>query len=1769
MSETTSLPVQRETPPALPRRSRLNRRNLHGLLLALVLIVAALLRFNDLNWDQSQHFHPDERHVKNVLSMVQLPDSIGQYFDSGRSPLNPYNVPQSWVYGTLPLFFHRLLAEFLDKGCGPAANPVAQLLGYFILGITNDPNLRAAGCMPGFFTSYDLLSIGSRFVSALADLLTVFIVYLLGRRLFGWRVGLLAAAFSALCVLQIQHAHFAVVESITTLSVTLCLYFCARIVMPNLPASEARSNTRLWLNAALAGAFSGLAVASKISVWPTAVLIVIAIVVALVRDRRTTMSAVLSAGAAVLIAGVFSFAGLRVTQPYGFVGSSDIEWKYTIRDCGNMPSPQQQEICLRTFPLPDTAINIIEKLPPIVRTLVVPSSRWVAELRAAAGQSTGQEDPPWGWQWANRLPVIFPLVNILFYGLGLPLGITALIGAFFALRQWLRGRRWWAYTIPVLWTFGFFLYQGTQFVKSIRYQLPIYPMLCVLAAVLLVALWRNGWRWQGEFASRNIASRIKAWTARFALPVVLIGTLVWTLGFMRIYDGEMARVEASRWIYGNVPTAVTMQWQAGGQQRQLQLPIPDVTLRTNEMARGGLFRLDSKNDGVVAPAQNVTIRLNHVQGEGDVLARIFEYESGNTLQGVTRTVNAGDAAFVFDQVTLKPDTDYVIEFSLLQGDAVTARTSVIANQHFDESGPVRVGGRDGFGSYYRGLASTTDGTMQVYNEDTPAKLDMFLNGLDESDYLILYSNRHYGSVARLPWRFPLTNAYYTALMGGELGFELAADFSRFPQIGPFVFNDQEMPQALLRSANTQGTPPAIEVPYPTAEEAFSIYDHPRVLIFRKTPAYSRDLAQRILGVVDTSRIIRQTAFEASNTPSGLLLDQKTWAAQQAGGTWSELFPRNSPLNQSPLLAVIALVALVYVLGTAAFMLMALSTRKRDGTSALADGGYAFSKMLGLLLVAFIAWWLGSARVLPFTPAALWGIIAGLAIFAAIIGHLNRDYILALIKTRWKVMLVGEIVFLVAFVIFLLIRAGNPDLWHPFFGGEKPMDLAFFNTVLKSTWFPPQDPWFAGGAINYYYFGFVIVAAPVKALGIDPTVAYNIVIPLLFALTGLGAFGLGASFYASRISEKVSRWESEKVGESAADSDAPNLPFSPSHFLPFSVKRAAIAGVIAAIFVIGVGNGDQIRVVSPAFQDLGGVNAGTPPVFAFINGVAKWLAGAQLPLPVWYAYWNPTRPSPEVMIAEFPQFTFLYADLHAHMMAMPLALLALAFALAYAGGARRWHAILLGAIATGMLWPTNTWDYPPYMLLGVAGLALGAIAGFDVFARGRAKESASGDAHYTDTNDVVEEQGAIADESTSGDAHYTTDQISVFAVRSVVKAVLKAVPAMIAFVVLTRLAIVPYLAHYGSAYNSIDPWRGDRTQINTFITIYGLFLIPLIGHALLALFSPHNDERRLSRIALIPGLAGGVLLLLFKVPIALVAAPMALLALAAAFARRTTTQTRLMWLMTAGAWVLTIFVELFVLRGDIERMNTVFKFYLQAWMMLGIASAVALVWVFETFAERRAETQSAKRKTQNIVRAAFITVLAIAFFLAALYPAFAVPAKVNDRFVATAPRGLDGMAYMQQAICDGARCTGRDGTSFPLKDDYDAIKWMQDNVKGSPTIMEGNTSGQQYTWSNRYSIYTGLPAVLGWQWHMRQQRGALDERAIYDRDADITAFYETADADFARTFLERYDVSYVVLGPLEKAYYAGLYAPKFDALVENGTLRVAYQNAGVTLFERIR
>jgi hypothetical protein len=155
--------------------------------------------------------------------------------------------------------------------------------------------------------------------------------------------------------------------------------------------------------------------------------------------------------------------------------------------------------------------------------------------------------------------------------------------------------------------------------------------------------------------------------------------------------------------------------------------------------------------------------------------------------------------------------------------------------------------------------------MQNYNEDTPEKREQLFAWLDQADYIFLASNRLYASISRLPTRYPLTTAYYRALFAGQLGFELAADFTSRPALWPFQFPDQEIPYPLMEAEYVRQREP-IKIHLPPAEEAFSVYDHPRVLIFRKTSAYSRQRVEQILGQVDLSQAqIGLKPIEASPT----------------------------------------------------------------------------------------------------------------------------------------------------------------------------------------------------------------------------------------------------------------------------------------------------------------------------------------------------------------------------------------------------------------------------------------------------------------------------------------------------------------------------------------------------------------------------------------------------------------------------------------------------------------------------------------------------------------------------------------------------------------------------------------------------------------------------------------------------------------------------------------------------------------------------------------
>jgi uncharacterized membrane protein len=149
-----------------------------------------------------------------------------------------------------------------------------------------------------------------------------------------------------------------------------------------------------------------------------------------------------------------------------------------------------------------------------------------------------------------------------------------------------------------------------------------------------------------------------------------------------------------------------------------------------------------------------------------------------------------------------------------------------------------------------------------------------------------------------------------------------------------------------------------------------------------------------------------------------------------------------------------------------------------------------------------------------------------------------------------------------------------------------------------------------------------------------------------------------------------------------------------------------------------------------------------------------------------------------------------------------------------------------------------------------------------------------------------------------------------------------------------------------------------------------------------------------------------------------------------------------------------------------------------------------------------------------------------------------------------------MAFMEYAHYDDF------GQRLDLSEDYRAIRWMQDNVSGSPVIVEANCP--EYRWCTRFTIYTGLPGVVGWNWHQRQQR-VFTSLQVQDRVDEVTEFYNGIDPSLARDFLNKYDVKYIIVGQLERAAYTPEGIAKFEQ-GEGRNWREVYRDGQTVIYE---
>src|SRR5258707_1926100 len=301
------------------------------------------------------------------------------------------------------------------------------------------------------------------------------------------------------------------------------------------------------------------------------------------------------------------------------------------------------------------------------------------------------------------------------------------------------------------------------------------------------------------------------------------------------------------------------------------------------------------------------------------------------------------------------------------------------------------------------------------------------------------------------------------------------------------------------------------------------------------------------------------------------------------------------------------------------------------------------------------------------------------------------------------MVATEVLFTVLFIAWATVRALNPSL----VATEKPMEMAFLSGIRRSATFPPHDPWMSGYAISYYHFGYIIMGMLGNMSGVSNGVAFNLALPLLFALTGTGAFGIAYDLVVSHL-------QSRQIENSASGSPSPNFQ-SGSGGEVNAIRhypQALGVGVLAAVFAVIMGNLGTAAVEIPyqtctapaaylRFMNLEERDAypaaqtgDTPCSTSNSADPARWNYWW------WFRYSRVVRdlnlngsPISIQPITEMPIFSFVLSDMHPHVLALPFAMLAMALGLNLAlrkRGLHPWEVVLYAVFVGGMVF-LNSWD----------------------------------------------------------------------------------------------------------------------------------------------------------------------------------------------------------------------------------------------------------------------------------------------------------------------------------------------------------------------------------------------------------------------------------------------------------------------------------------------
>lgn len=781
--------------------------------------------------------------------------------------------------------------------------------------------------------------------------------------------------------------------------------------------------------------------------------------------------------------------------------------------------------------------------------------------------------------------------------------------------------------------------------------------------------------------------------------------------------------------------------------------------------------------------------------------------------------------------------------------------------------------------------------------------------------------------------------------------------------------------------------------------------------------------------------------------------------------------------------------------------------------ALADRGYTLSRAAGLLIWGYAFWLFASLGIAQNDLGGMLLALAfliGLSLWAALS---RRVEIITFLRSNLALVLFTEILFLSAFAFLAFLRSANPDLT----GTERPMELAFINGILRSPTFPPQDPWLSGYAISYYYFGYVMTAMLARVSGIAGSMAHNLMTALVFALGAVGSYGILYNLL-SLI------WR--KPQTDASEESAPR-------------SSSAVHGLalLAPLFLLLVSN---FAALLEVLHRRGLFWTKNPVTGEYTSAFWKWLDMKELSMPPMTPFqWEPDRylwwwrasrvlqdydmlGNHREVIDEFPFFSFLLGDLHPHVLAIPFSLLAIAVALnIFLNGFKgkisagrllpglHLHisspGLLFSALVIGGLAFLNTWD-----------ILVGATLIVAAYILRRAREDG-----------------------------WRWDRIEDLLMLSLP---------------LGFLSIAMYFPFYlgfssqagGILPNLMNPTRGAH-----FWVMWGTLLIPIFAYLLFVVRRNDSVEPNW-KLGLYLGLGFPVGLFLFALFIAWVGSLierdfvlgfldsqrmsasqflgatslrrlsyigslitlLALLipSLAYLFPRHTAlhassaedrsqladghssiavaSRTFVFLLLALGS-ILVLAPDFVYLRDQFGyRINTVFKFYYQAWILWSLVAAFATAYLFESL-----------RGWKDIL---FRLLIALVVMSGLLYPILGSLTKTNSF-----------KPYFGFTLDDFDRIIRDD------PDEASAIEFL----RTVPNGVIAEAVGDGYSAYARISAYTGLQAVLGWPGHEAQWRGSYSLQG--SRREDIARLYSTARWEEAQTIIAQYNIRYIYIGNLER------------------------------------